>query len=66
MAIDVTHENLDELLEACAEFIARSGRGPVDPRMQVAFAIARYLNLPDWPAAHRYRVVHIDDSTANR
>lgn len=45
----VSRENEDQIMRDLAEFIARSAH-PEDPRLEVAYAIARYLNL-DWPSA---------------
>ena len=49
----VSHDNEGRIMLDLAEFIAKSAH-PEDPRLEVADAIARYLNL-DWPSAFDVR-----------
>jgi len=54
----VDHDWLDEnaLLKDIAERIAASAC-PEDPRLEVAYAIARHLKLDGWPAAYEGRAL---------
>lgn len=45
----VSRDNEDQIMLDLANFIAKSAH-PEDPRLEVAYSIARYLNL-DWPSA---------------
>lgn len=45
----ITRENESSVMLALADFIASSAY-PEDPRLEVAYAIARHLNL-GWPSA---------------
>ncbi|WWW34566.1 hypothetical protein V8017_16285 [Stenotrophomonas rhizophila] len=45
----VSRSNEDQLMLDLANFIVKSAH-PEDPRLEVAYAIARYQNL-DWPSA---------------
>lgn len=38
-------------LEKVALHLAETLESPEDPRLEIAYAIARVLQLPDWPAA---------------
>ncbi|MDZ5813869.1 hypothetical protein U4I65_02310 [Stenotrophomonas maltophilia] len=46
----VASDNEDQIMLDLANFIAKSAH-PEDPRLEVAYAIARYLKL-DWPSAY--------------
>lgn len=46
----VSRDNEGEVMLDLANFIAKSAH-PEDPRLEVAYAIARYLKL-DWPSAY--------------
>jgi hypothetical protein len=41
------------VLVVVANHIAATLTSPEDPRLEIAYAIARYLALPGWPAAWR-------------
>lgn len=49
-ALAVSRDNENQVMLELAEFIAKSAH-PEDPRIEVAYAIARYLKL-DWPSAY--------------
>jgi len=46
----VSRDNEDKIMLDLANFIAKSAH-PEDPRLEVAYAIARYLKL-DWPSSY--------------